>query len=138
MPSTTIKYFAFAHLPQHLHPVSGTICDIAHKMEALLLDGPEKSAGMRKLLEAKDCFVRAALEKPKDAAPASTLPPHQQRVVDEHAELDLKTTKLAAFFGTPIYNSLPDAEQARLVKQLEVMHTYCGILQQRIESFATV
>jgi hypothetical protein len=30
-------------------------------MEAELPDGPEKSAGMRKLLEAKDCFVRAAL-----------------------------------------------------------------------------
>jgi len=24
-------------------------------------DGPEKSAGLRKLLEAKDCMVRAAL-----------------------------------------------------------------------------
>ena len=29
-------------------------------MEAELPDGPEKSAGMRKLLEAKDCFVRCA------------------------------------------------------------------------------
>jgi hypothetical protein len=28
-------------------------------MEETLPDGPEKSAGMRKLLEAKDCFVRA-------------------------------------------------------------------------------
>jgi hypothetical protein len=28
-------------------------------MEEMLPDGPEKSAGMRKLLEAKDCFVRA-------------------------------------------------------------------------------
>jgi hypothetical protein len=26
-----------------------------------LPDGPELSAGLRKLLEAKDCFVRAAL-----------------------------------------------------------------------------
>jgi hypothetical protein len=25
------------------------------------LDGPELTAGLRKLLEAKDCFVRAAL-----------------------------------------------------------------------------
>jgi len=27
-------------------------------MEEMLPDGPEKSAGMRKFLEAKDCFVR--------------------------------------------------------------------------------
>lgn len=32
-------------------------------MDAQLPDCAEKSAGMRKLLEAKDCFVRAALEK---------------------------------------------------------------------------
>ena len=37
--------------------------ELAEKFEADLPDGPEKSAGMRKLLEAKDCFVRAALEK---------------------------------------------------------------------------
>lgn len=29
-----------------------------------LPDGPELTAGLRKLLEAKDCFVRAALDKP--------------------------------------------------------------------------
>lgn len=62
MSSTTIKYFAFAHLPPHLQAVSKPIGELAEKMEAELPDGPEKSAGMRKLLEAKDCFVRAALE----------------------------------------------------------------------------
>lgn len=64
MPSTTIKYFAFAHLPAHLQAVSKPIGELAEKMESELPDGPEKSAGMRKLLEAKDCFVRAALDKP--------------------------------------------------------------------------
>ena len=29
---------------------------------AVKLDGPELTAGLRKLLEAKDCFVRAALD----------------------------------------------------------------------------
>lgn len=32
-------------------------------MDELLPDGPEKTAGLRKLLEAKDCFVRAALDR---------------------------------------------------------------------------
>lgn len=65
MPSTTIKYFAYAHLPERLQAVSKPIGELAEKMEAELPDGPEKSAGMRKLLEAKDCFVRSALDAPK-------------------------------------------------------------------------
>ena len=63
MPSTTIKYFAYEHLPEKLQAVSKPIGELAKQMEETLSDGPEKSAGMRKLLEAKDCFVRAALEK---------------------------------------------------------------------------
>jgi len=31
-----------------------------------LPDGPELSAGLRKLLESKDCFVRAALDLPAE------------------------------------------------------------------------
>lgn len=61
MPSTTIKYFAFEHLPAHLQEVSKPIGELAKLLEQSLPDGPEKSAGMRKLLEAKDCFVRAKL-----------------------------------------------------------------------------
>jgi hypothetical protein len=63
MPSTTIQYFEYSHLPEHLQAVSKHIFDLAHLMEDTLPDGPEKSAGMRKLLEAKDCFVRASLGK---------------------------------------------------------------------------
>ena len=40
--------------------------DLAHLMEDTLPDGPEKSAEMRKLLEAKNCFVRAALDTKKE------------------------------------------------------------------------
>ena len=61
MPSTTIQYFEYEHLPQHLQAVSKPLHDLAHQMEELLPDGPEKSAGMRKLLECKDCFVRSLL-----------------------------------------------------------------------------
>ncbi len=62
MPSTTIKFFEYKHLPEKLQTVSKPVGELAQLMEAMLPDGPEKSAGMRKLLEAKDCFVRAALE----------------------------------------------------------------------------
>ena len=62
MPSTTIQYFEYAHLPENLQKVSENFYWLAHLMEETLPDGPEKSAGMRKLLEAKDCFVRATLD----------------------------------------------------------------------------
>lgn len=56
-----MKYFAFEHLPEHLQAVSKPIGELARAMDQSLPDGPEKSAGLRKLLEAKDCLVRASL-----------------------------------------------------------------------------
>jgi len=56
-----MKYFAFAHLPKHLQAASKHFCDIAMQMDVSIPEGPEKEAGMRKLLEAKDCMVRASL-----------------------------------------------------------------------------
>ena len=56
-----IKYFAYKHLPAHLQEISKPIGELAELMNEVLPEGAEKSAGMRKLLEAKDCFVRAKL-----------------------------------------------------------------------------
>lgn len=61
MNNPIMKYFEFAHLPEHLQAVSRPFGEMAQKFNAELPDGPEKSAGLRKLLEAKDCMVRAAL-----------------------------------------------------------------------------
>ena len=61
MSTTTIQYFDYKHLPIELHLVARHMYELAHFMEELVPDGPEKSAGMRKLLEAKDCFVRAKM-----------------------------------------------------------------------------
>jgi hypothetical protein len=63
MTSPIIKYFAYEHLPAHLQEVSKPIGELARQMDASLPDSPEKSAGLRKLLEAKDCLVRARLDK---------------------------------------------------------------------------
>ena len=62
MSNPIMKYFAYAHLPPHLQVVSKEFYELAYSMEHQLPDDPEKSAGLRKLLEAKDCFVRAGLE----------------------------------------------------------------------------
>ncbi|MCQ8103283.1 hypothetical protein NP590_04115 [Methylomonas sp. SURF-2] len=59
--SPIMKYFNYEHLPEHLQEVSKPIGDLARQMDEALPDGAEKSAGLRKLLEAKDCLVRAKL-----------------------------------------------------------------------------
>ena len=60
-----MKFFEYAHLPAHLQEVSKPIGDLARQLDSSLPDCDEKFVGLRKLLEAKDCLVRAALEKPK-------------------------------------------------------------------------
>jgi len=61
MASAIMKHFMYLHLNYTLQTVSKPICDVAWLMDESLPDGPEKSAGLRKLLEAKDCLVRAAI-----------------------------------------------------------------------------
>lgn len=56
-----MKYFAYDHLPEDLQYVSRQCCDLAACMVNLLPESAELTAGLRKLLEAKDCFVRAKL-----------------------------------------------------------------------------
>lgn len=56
------RYFAYDHLKGRLRDISMASTVLAQQMIDELPDGPELSAGLRKLLEAKDCFVRAALD----------------------------------------------------------------------------
>jgi hypothetical protein len=62
-PSTVsiARYFAFEHLPEPQRSISATCSALKDAMIAELPDGPELTTGLRKLLEAKDCFVRASL-----------------------------------------------------------------------------
>jgi ferritin-like protein len=70
-PTPIMKHFRHAHLPDPLQEISRPFGDLAGLMSATLPDGPEKSAGLRKLLEAKDCAVRAKLEKIEAQAEAA-------------------------------------------------------------------
>lgn len=62
MASPIMKHFSFQHLPPDLQAISGSVFTLAAEMDVNLPDSAEKSAGLRKLLEAKDCFVRAGVE----------------------------------------------------------------------------
>lgn len=56
-----MKFFEYDHLPEHLQKVSEPICQLAQRMQLELPVCEEKEIGLRKLLEAKDCFVRASI-----------------------------------------------------------------------------
>lgn len=63
--------------------------------------------------------------------------PHQQRVIDEKTELDTKIQALIKFINgdNPVFKSLDNEEQDRLVDQLEIMSDYSDILAERIAAF---
>jgi len=60
-----LGYFSYEHLPagSPMRETSAECADLAKVMARDLPPGPEVTAGLRKLLEAKDCFVRASLPK---------------------------------------------------------------------------
>jgi hypothetical protein len=59
-----LLFFEYDHLPPDLQEVSQPFHDLAHDV-AVKFEGAELTAGLRKLLEAKDCIVRAALTPPE-------------------------------------------------------------------------
>jgi hypothetical protein len=58
-----LQFFTYAHLPEHLQEVSKPFCELAKRIAETYPRNPERSAALRKLLEAKDCAVRALLYK---------------------------------------------------------------------------
>jgi len=58
-----VQLFAHDHLPPHLQGISRQCHDLAMVMLEELPDGYQLASGLQKLLEAKDCFVRAALSR---------------------------------------------------------------------------
>ena len=50
------------NLPEHLYNISVVFFSMAEDLLESIPRNAERTAGFRKLLEAKDCFVRAALD----------------------------------------------------------------------------
>jgi len=63
MTDRMMQFFAYSHLPAHLQTVSEPFGKLAQHMVETLPSNAERTAGLRKLLEAKDCAVRALLYK---------------------------------------------------------------------------
>ncbi|MHC2534181.1 hypothetical protein [Bradyrhizobium diazoefficiens] len=58
-----LQFFAYSHLKPELQPTSAKFAEIAEWVASLLPRNPERTACLRKLMEAKDCAVRAAIYK---------------------------------------------------------------------------
>ena len=57
-----LRFFQYHHLPEGRgRDVSKMMCGVADILANTLPDDPESTAALRKLLEAKDAAVRAAL-----------------------------------------------------------------------------
>lgn len=58
-----LQFFSYEHLPAHLQTVSKPFGELAKEIVSALPANPERTTALRKLLEAKDCAVRALLAK---------------------------------------------------------------------------
>lgn len=58
-----LQFFAYEHLPEHLQAISRPFGELAEGLVNTLPRNPERTVALRKLLEAKDCAVRAMLFK---------------------------------------------------------------------------
>jgi len=56
-----LQFFEYAHLPNDLQAISKEFHQLAYDLVEKLPRNPERTTALRKLLEAKDCAVRAAL-----------------------------------------------------------------------------
>lgn len=63
MPEYLLQFFAYDHLPPNLQAISEPFGQLAQRIVMNLPKNPERTTALRKLLEAKDCAVRALLFK---------------------------------------------------------------------------
>jgi hypothetical protein len=59
-----LQFFSYNHLPEILKGASRPFCLAAHELVAAVPRNPERTVALRKLLEAKDCAVRALISVP--------------------------------------------------------------------------
>jgi hypothetical protein len=62
-PEPILQFFAYSHLPERLQAISAPFGEMADHLVTSLPRNPERTVALRKLLEAKDAAVRAALFK---------------------------------------------------------------------------
>jgi hypothetical protein len=74
MTRPNLRHFDHAHLSPLLANISRPFSELASRIAMELPFNAESDAALRKLLEAKDCAVRAVLEGPPAPTPAMLVP----------------------------------------------------------------
>ena len=64
---SVLKWFECGHLPAPLQDVVKPFAALAQEVASRGTNSPETTVALRKLLEAKDAAVRAALDEPRPA-----------------------------------------------------------------------
>jgi hypothetical protein len=59
-----LQFFKYEHLTLQQRAIAEPFSELAHKLVEMLPDNPERTVALRKLLESRDCAVRAELFKP--------------------------------------------------------------------------
>lgn len=62
-PEYLLQFFEFGHLPAQLQGTSQLFHDLAKAIVASVPRNPERTMALRRLLEAKDCAIRAIIFK---------------------------------------------------------------------------
>jgi hypothetical protein len=63
------------------------------------------------------------------------LPAHQERVIAERADLEVRIERLQAFIATETFEALDLAEMVRLDRQLNLQRQLSAVLAERIADF---
>ena len=63
-PESILQFFEYAHLKEPMQAISKPFGELAKRIVDALQRNPERTVALRKLLEAKDAAVRAALYQP--------------------------------------------------------------------------
>ena len=58
-----LKFFDYDRFPEEIKPIGWAFHDLAHGLVAKLPDDPELVAGLRKLMEARNCMIRLAFDQ---------------------------------------------------------------------------
>ena len=95
-PHQSLKYFEFGNLPEHVQVVVKPIHALAVKLDKSLPNGSEKSAGLRKLLEAKDCIIRAVNDAHLQSEAVEVKTPSKKTVSAPKTESKTGTTETEA------------------------------------------
>ena len=122
-----LRFFHYDHLPTELRAISAPFCGLAGTIIGACPRSAERTVALRKLLEAKDCAVRAMLEG-KPTKPITFL----DRLRVERKELVDRLDKLTEFSQSFAFRQLPDLQLQLLQKQNYIMVEYLNILDGRI------